>query len=211
MYLSLEYFNSRPATQIVSLGRACKTAFNLRRFFDFSGAFPFDWWYSEPEALLSFLRSMDVDALYHPDLIELSEDGKSVTNKRFPVLLHHEFPRDYSAPGQPIADGWRGAVGKARQRTAALIDKFKALNSEGNRVAFFREGPTPETAFISALATLLDCAEWTYVPVDLADEPEFEWKGDPRKWDDLLRATGVRLDRTNHRPFALDTDPNLDP
>jgi hypothetical protein len=207
MFVSSNDFVLTPATHIVSLGSACKTAYNLRRYFDFGGAFPFDWWITKPEGLLEFLSSLDVELLYDPNLLELTPDGMGVTNRQFPIIFHHEFPRDWTSPGHPISADWRKAIEKSKTRTAALTRKLRALDAPGFRIAFFREGSMPTDGLLEVLGNTFSQAQWTFIHVPPLSEPTSEWRGDAHAWDAFLVSTALHLNRENHRPFMDNTDP----
>lgn len=89
----LSDFRREPATQIVSLGCRCATTFNLRRYYSFSSAYPFDWWITPERGVLGLLDRPDVDWLYDPRELELAADHRSVQHRALGVMLHHEFPR----------------------------------------------------------------------------------------------------------------------
>ena len=89
------------ATRIISLGGRCAVAHNLRRFFDFGEAFPFDWWITPFDGLIKFLANPDPDWLYDPAELDLTANKGSVRHSDLGIRLHHEFPRD-RVEAQPI-------------------------------------------------------------------------------------------------------------
>jgi hypothetical protein len=92
--IALPEFASMPATHVVSLGGQCETAYNLRRYFDFSTAYPFDWWVSPLSTVIRLLRDFDIDALYDTRRLEGTADFGTVIHRDYDLQLHHEFPRD---------------------------------------------------------------------------------------------------------------------
>jgi hypothetical protein len=209
MHLELSTFNQRPATHMVSLGRACRTAYNLRRYFNYSMASPLDWWFTEADGMMGYLRTLDVEGLYQEHLMEVSPARSSINSKLFQLYFHHEFPRDYVAEGTPILEGWEEHIDRARARCRALTDRLIGLNREECRIAFFREGSAPVEELHAVLETHFPRAEWTLVHFELHEDPLGDWRGVEEKWDAALAATGLSLDPSLHRPFSVvETDPN---
>ncbi len=200
MYFPLSEFRQSPVTHIVSLGRDCATAYNLRRHFDFGGAFPFDWWVVEAAGLNRFLAEPDVDALYDGTKLELISNGASVRHREYGIQLHHEFPREWDVPRQPIRNDWREWLAKANQRTAALMRKFLALDAPQNRIVFVRQGPVARET-VERLDALFPAADWAFAAIEVRSNDASDWKGDLGAWRQALDALGVTLDRTHHRPF----------
>jgi hypothetical protein len=204
MKLPLPDFRTTPATHIVSLGRRCAVAYNLRRFYNFQSAFPFDWWISPLGGVLRFLHHPDVDSLYDPEQLELSHNGSTVRHRTLQIQLHHEFPRDTSQPGRPVRDEWRDAIEHPKSRTTALLEKFLALNAGGNRIAFIREDNGPGEQIAKRLDALFPLADYTLVELPRVPggmQDAYGWKGNPVLWDAALHDLGLTLDRTHHRPF----------
>lgn len=206
MRFDVATFSALPATHVVSLGHRCATAANVRRFFGFGEAFPFDWWITPHESLLAVLRSPVVDVVY--DGLEVCLDGQSVRN-RLGILLHHEFPRaaDYS-----IAPFWQEHTEAPKSRTAYLLQKFLALDDHANHVLFVREveNASQDDEIADALAPLFTRASWalaTLPHVYIAPGPA--WRGDPAAWDLALSAFGITLNRGSLKPYT-EVEPELD-
>lgn len=200
MRVQLDEFNSMQATHVVGLGSSCCVAYNLRRYFNFGGAFPFDWWVSNGDGLARFLAAPDAEKLYEPSNLELTPNAASVRNKDFGFLFHHEFNRHWKVPGSPVQEDWQESTELPKQRTLALWEKLVRLDDEKNRICFFRnEKLSPE--LVDALERLFPRAEWTIVELKSSAEAA-NWKGDPNVWDKELASTGVTLDLTFHKPFA---------
>lgn len=208
MYLELELFRASPATHIVSLGEACANAYNLRRYYNFGGAFPFDWWVSDAEGLVRFLESPSIEFLYDVNRLTLSQTNDSVRNHDFNFIFQHEFKHDWSLPGHPIRADWTTNIEKPAQRSEALLNKFLALNANGNRVVFIRNGKT-SPKIIASLEKLFPLPEWTFVHIDYIANGENGWKGDTSLWDEALARLNITLDLTKHKPFR-ETDPDVE-
>jgi hypothetical protein len=205
---------------IVSLGRACETAYNLRRHYNFSTAYPFDWWISTTDGVARFIADGDGTALYDPDALRLAPKGDSVVNPRYGIRLHHEFPRQRDATGQPVAAGWAEYVPAARERTDHLT---RRLFGTGGSLVFMRTfGPRDgDEAAVAALLAALDArfpaaqigvvlvnfrgrAPAGYATQRLAVERPAgaDWRGDGAAWDRALATLGLRLTPGLHRPAA---------
>lgn len=202
MQLQLIEFRESPATHIVSLGPRCATAYNLRRYFNFAGAFPFDWWITGGDGVAAFLEKPDIERLYDPTLLEPTRGATSIRHSEFGFLLHHEFPRQWHLPGLPVQENWRDFLEQPKQRTAALLDKLLRLNATNNRIAFIREG-LPCGKLATHLDILFASPVWTLVELRTVEDANdvHGWKGDPAAWDQILDGLGLTLDLTGHRLF----------
>lgn len=89
------------ADLIVSLGPACKTSWNLRRHFGFERAYPFDWWFTPPRAVLNMLMHGRDFHIAREDLyVSAADKHNTVFNRRWNLLHHHDFPRRWgNLPG----------------------------------------------------------------------------------------------------------------
>lgn len=201
--ISLQDFRKSPATQIISLGPRCTTTYNLRRYYNFQSAFPFDWWITEEQAMHRLLADLDPGKIYDPALLALTENAVSVTNTHYDILLHHEFPRDWSKADGPVKPDFLDHIEEPKGRTAYLIDKFLGLDRRSERIMFVREQPDA-TNLLPHLERLFSDAEWCFVTFPLVQgEPGFDWKLNPATWDKVLAGLGVTLDTTRHRPFVF--------
>jgi hypothetical protein len=201
MKIKLDEFRQKPATQIVSLGPRCATSYNLRRYFNFSSAFPFDWWISPEVGVADVLRNLDVEKIYDPDRIEITPAGQSVRHKDFGILLHHEFPRHSEIEGHTVKENFRDFIAGPKQRTQHLFAKLADLNREGERIAFVREQIASDE-IEAALLERFDLAQWCLISIDkVTEESVHGWKCNPILWDALLEKLNISLDPTAHRPF----------
>jgi hypothetical protein len=183
----------------------CAVAYNLRRFYNFRSAFPFDWWITPAEGVAAFLEHPDADYLYDMTQLELVHAGKTVKHRELGFRLHHEFSRDEGTPGQPVRPGWQGAIADPKSRTVALMDKFLGLNTPGNRIAFVREKADGFGDRIAGrLNKLFPLADYTLIELSRvpgSNEDSFGWKGDPARWNETLAPLDLSLDRTHHQSF----------
>lgn len=212
MQVQLSEFKEQSATHAVSLGPNCSTAFNLRRFYNFGDAFPFDWWITPHKGLIDTLQRLDVNYLYDQANLEFTDGRGSVRHRDLGILFHHEFNRNWSEPGNPVWEESIKSTAKPIERTGYLLSKFRELNRPENRIFFFREiGSISEIDEIETeLAKSFDLAEWCLVTVPLVRAPGHGWQGDPNIWNDVLNNVGLTLDTTNHKPFTDKTNPDTD-
>lgn len=209
MHLSLLDFRREPATHIVGLGMRCEVAYNLRRAFDFSTAYPFDWWITPTKALLIFLANPDAADLYEPAKLELSARANSVRHTSG-ILLYHEFQRDNDAPKKPVRPEWRDGLDKPRQRTAVLTKRLLGLNAPDNRIAFVRQPRQATRRVAVRLENLFPLAEWTLIDLAAIPRGTNDWRGDAKGWDRALAELELPFDRSRHRPFAAAMSPRED-
>jgi hypothetical protein len=192
-----------PVTQIVSLGPRCATAYNLRRFFDFQSAGLFDWWITPAGALETIFANLDTEYLYDPTNLELSYSRNTVIHIPSGALFHHEFPRQWNIPGQPVLESFRDHIDVPKARSRYLIRRLLAMNSPGERILFVREGQ-PQGEIIELLEPLIPFAEWSIAFIHSPLEtPEFGWMCDPLEWNGVLRELGLNLDRRQHKHFEF--------
>jgi hypothetical protein len=189
-------------TQVISLGPRCATAYNIRRYFNIRSAFPFDWWVTPEPGLIGVLRNPDVNFLYDPGELSLTESSTSVRHKTLGIIFHHEFPRDWGHASQPVRADFRDHVETPRERTRYLLNKLYALNRSDQRIVFIVERHTSPLLF-DVLSAIFDRALWALASIDsIVDDSAFGWKQNPAMWDGELAKLGVNLDRAGHNPFV---------
>jgi hypothetical protein len=222
----LSEFSRLPATHIVSLGGQCETAYNLRVYYDFSTAYPFDWWITPLSAVITLLHDFDVDRLYDPARLEITPTFGTVFHRDCNLQLHHEFPRDpenrFGNGAGRVCPTFRDHIDKPKRRTVYLRDRLFALNQAGHRVLFVRQqvpgkGGTEggvqrdltealDTVFPNAVASLAlvntrgarfqDGVQLLYIP-----EGAPTWHGYRTAWDEALASLEIRLDPTRSNRF----------
>ena len=203
--------------EIVSLGGDCPLAFNLRRTFGITDAFPFDWWVTPLPALMAWLEDPSVQRLYDPSLLEpvVRDDVvEGLRNRHYGIVIQHEFPK--SEDGGVRSD-WREHLEAPRTRSQHLLDRFLALPSTAKRVLFARSfveaeqqafaGRIPE--LMAEVRTLLESRlpglDFDLLLVNSPDEVDLpglrctrvenprkdDWRGDKRIWRKRLRGANV--------------------
>ncbi len=218
--LPLSSFADSSFDHIISLGGACETAYNLRRHFGFATSYPFDWWISSVGGVAALLRDGDVDAFYRIEDLERSGSGGSVRNTRYDIHLHHEFPRDWKTPGQPVRDDWPTRIDEPRRRTAYLAERLFGLAATARTLLFVRRLGLQDrsevvTELLDALQARFPDSRIGVVAVDQGTKPPalndvmtrisvprppgVGWRGDASAWDAALAGLGVRLTPGLHR------------
>ena len=84
------------ADLIVSLGPNCANSWNLRSYFGFERAYPFDWWITPARSMIRMIEPgfrFEVRAS-HLCLTETSEHN-TVYNHKLNILHHHDFERNW--------------------------------------------------------------------------------------------------------------------
>lgn len=204
MQLPIEELSQAPVTDVVSLGPQCATAHNLRRYFDFSTAYPFDWWVTAGAAITTLLTDLDVEKIYDAANLQVIEGRHSVSHRQSGALLHHEFPRGSAYPdgrSGPIAENYLDALPDRKSRAQHIFGRFAKLDDTASRILFVRQG-VPIEGLEAALEKRFPLASWgiLYVPI-LADDPDLGWKQSPVAWDALLASTRAKLVRSRHEAF----------
>lgn len=120
--------------RIISLGTNCEITFHLRSVFGFERAYPFDWWITPLNAIAPILLSrfaLDIES----DNLEVVGGGRSIINRKYRLLHHHDFPR---LPESELIDqSWPAAIGDCRSKFEALGKRFFEDVSGSQRIAFF--------------------------------------------------------------------------
>lgn len=200
-----------PYDQIVSLGKNCQPAHQIRRFTGVTSAHLFDWLITPDDGLVMHI-SADLDGFFARERLAM---GRScivdvVTDTRF----FHEFPKDSDFDQQYL---------EHQGRLAMLADRWRDLLRSDQRVLFVRQHAWNEdrraTArrlrdALAAQAPRLrfDLLYLTGEPAD--DEPwgehgiinrfltqpvPYVWTGDDSAWDRLLAdAIAAALARDTH-------------
>ncbi len=214
----------RAVTHIISIGKACRVTYQLRRHFNFGLSFPFDWWVSRPEGIIAAL-SPGFDP-YSPDFIEervVSGVIKGITSCNGAISFHHEFGRDSSNPSKPIIPDWRDQISKNREVFMRRRQRMLDLNTTNEHILFVRHAFKDEAGFDPVFAKLestFDRADFSVLllnqtlPVKkndrifqatIIDSPahmrQAAWKGIDGEWDTLFASTGFRLENKDLPPF----------
>lgn len=118
---------------VISLGATCTPAWQIRHYFKQEKAFVFDWLVTPWETVLDLIGE-DFRGFVSEDNVELSSDGTTVRNRRFPVLHHHDFHRD----GNLIAEDWKKDIPSVVQKYEFLANRWNEELSKRAKVLFVR-------------------------------------------------------------------------
>jgi hypothetical protein len=133
---------SRP-THVVPLGLSCRVSHQVRTYFRSKTAYPFDWWLTPIDGLISYLSDPNPDRVYGTGALdELVVDGHvtTVVAPEFGFQLYHEFPRhDVGLPTRVVAPRWRDHVQGQRAIHTRRLDRLLALDRKGRRILFVRD------------------------------------------------------------------------
>jgi len=201
----------------ISLGATCEVAYNLRRYYSFKSAYPFDWWITPVAGLLKFLSEPNIELLYAPENLVVSNVWglSSIRNEYFGIWLHHEFHRQSDGS---ISNDWHKEIPAAKSRTAALLQKFFGANLLDERILMVRaksEWDDPafdpgelrdvlrfrfknavfQMIFINYPRSDLGWAR----SLDIPKLPGADWRGDASAWDRNLADLGYRLSSDSSR------------
>jgi hypothetical protein len=212
-------------THVVPIGSNCRNTLNIRRFFDFSDGYPFDWWTSPLCGLVSYFETgLDIDVLYDPSSLQELRDSQgqiiSIRSQSFGFIFDHEFERD---PAFFVRPNWSDHIVEPRSRQKYLTEKLLATNAPGNSILFVRsyfEGDKAED--LERLAGLTDRlfsrADVAFLSVNYSTRGPFEniltndlavegWQGVFQNWRRALVATGYQLvndRRSRFKPLGSD-------
>jgi len=226
-----------PVDHIVSLGSNCQVAHNLRRYFNFSTAYPFDWWISGASGVVKVLDGYETNDLYSPASLIFQAIGANdravVLNKDLGISFNHEFPRDRKQPGSPVLESYASHLPAAMERTDALTRRLFSLNRRGLRLLFVRRALRHEQADVNEYRALLETlskrfsnvlfgllmVNATLTKAQLGDaenlnihsDRSFGWKGDPAAWDIGLAPLGITLSEGLHKPAKEHVSPHSPP
>jgi hypothetical protein len=143
------------------------------------------------------IREMNVDKIYDPSKLALSENGRTVVNQELGIQFYHEFPRASASPSAKIVPSFRDHIEAAKLRCVYLFDRLERLNSSGRRLLFLRA--TPGSSVIDGAVRYRfgsSCGAVKFL--GRIDRSANDWRGDPASWDQALRILQIRL-RTNSR------------
>ena len=76
-------------SHIISLGPNCMVAYQIRRFFNVSKGYPFDWWITPYDGLIKVIDFLSVDDLFCEKRIRITDDGNTVLNPDYNIFYHH--------------------------------------------------------------------------------------------------------------------------
>lgn len=121
---------------IVSLGSNCAPAAAIRKYFSTPIAFPFDWWISSIDEILSAARNDFQDMFEEEDIEIYKVVDWSIRAGKFGIAYHHDFSRTESGYDlQTVLDALPAVKAKYERR----FDRLRSRLTEG-RTLFIRYG-----------------------------------------------------------------------
>jgi len=186
---------------VISLGRACQPAYQIRRLTGVRSAHVFDWIITPDDALIQWISS-DFDGFFQRERLALGPD-QCVIDRPTRTRFVHEFP-----PGTDID----AVFDENAARYAALIERWRVLLRSGARVLFVRqhEGDharstalrlrdllsekAPQLPFDLLCLTENEQSDWGAARIvnQRLPQPEpYVWTGDDAAWERILGAVGA--------------------
>ena len=120
--------------RMVSLGRACEVAFQIRMHSNKTDSDFFDWLITPFDGLMEALRS-NLDGLLEADELYLQADKNFVNNKRTGIQYGHVFMRDES---HNIPDTFLEDLPRVREKFDYLKAKFFSNAKSEGPICFIR-------------------------------------------------------------------------
>jgi len=183
--------------QVVSLGRGCQPAHQIRRILQTSSANVFDWIVTTDQGLLTLIGT-DLDGFFKRENLKAGPEG-FIVDPATETQFQHEFPKGSEFDAQYEAN---------RGRFAMLAQRWLELLASEQTVLFVRQHGWDADARASAVRlrdTIRNraprlCFSILYLTKDVADDwdeaqirnryliqPDpYDWRGDDSAWARLL-------------------------
>jgi hypothetical protein len=184
--------------QVVSLGRGCQPAHQIRRILQSSSANIFDWIVTTDEGLVAHIES-GLDGFFERDSLAAGSEG-FIVDRATGTQFQHEFPKDADFDAQYEA---------SKGRFIMLAQRWRELLASEQDVLFVRQHGWDADVRASAVRlreTIRRCAPrlhftLLYLTKDAAGAPwgeaqilnryltqpdPYDWKGDDAAWSRLL-------------------------
>jgi hypothetical protein len=153
---------------VFSAGPYCRSAFHLRRLFNQSQAFPFDWWVTPASSLLRML---------HPDYrfklsaadVHLTQAAQVVFNSRDLILHLHDFER--TADGAISFGQQDSQLENINVKYTFLFERLRTRLREAKRCLLIFEGLLPARD-LEAHRQRTPCPSMTYPDLSPTFAPE---------------------------------------
>ncbi len=209
------------APGIIGLGYRCEVAHQIRTQFGDQRAMPFDWLVTPLASIPlmveeSFRHMIDARWLEPIEIVRRGRPVMSVINRRYHVLVPHEFPQDAKLS---LAEDWQDHLEAVAAKWAFLAERWRSVTAGGEPILFIRRGgnvslpdkaltPTSAQDYLAVFEALRsvakDCRLLVVDPEcdlggtgiltdslgepDLAepDERDDTWTGPTRAWGPLL-------------------------
>jgi hypothetical protein len=186
-----------PYDQVVSLGRGCQPAYQIRRILGCNGANVFDWIVTTDRGLLSLIASR-LDGFFSRERLEIGREHCVIDHVTETQFLH-EFPQGSDFDAQYEANAGR---------LAALAERWRELLDSERNILFVRQHgwdgdarasatrlrdaigmQAPRLKFALLYLTSVAESDWREQGIlnrQLTQPDPYDWRGDDRAWQRLL-------------------------
>jgi hypothetical protein len=183
--------------QVISLGRACQPAYQLRRILGAETAHVFDWLITPDQALLTLIES-DFDQFFARERLTMGPE-EWIIDRETDTRFIHEFPKGSDFEAQYEANAGRFAM---------LVERWRELLASEQRVLFVRQHGwdadprATATRLREAIAQQAPSLRFALLYLTETEEPDwgeagilnrrlnqldpYEWQGDGVAWSTLL-------------------------
>lgn len=114
--------------RIISLGRACDIAYQIRRVFNQAEAYPFDWLVTPMSGLIKVIQS-DFDGFIDADHLEIRDNR--VVNQESNIVFFHDFEE------QQIPT-FKQALPQVMDKYKRRIERWRTVVNSGNPILFVK-------------------------------------------------------------------------
>ena len=198
----------RRTRQVVSLGRACQPAHQIRRILGITAAQVFDWIITTDQGLVALIEA-NLDGFFTPD--RLVRDPKvGMVDLPTGTKFLHEFPKGSDVSAQHAEHAGRYAMLVRRWCTLLASDEHVLFVRQHGwdpesraaavrlRQAIRRQAPRLPFTILYLTSDPIDEVSWheegiinRYLP-----QPKpYHWKGDDAAWERLLGEALAQTDR----------------
>lgn len=192
----------RKFDKVLSLGRACDTAFQIRRHFKQREAYPFDWLVTPYPALINLLERDFSGFLLDENL---QADGKYVVDKGSGIAMMHDF--ETPALYQQTLDVVRAKYQRRIKRWLSLVNggasilfvrsqqyvDHNNLGEEQSRALLKLLQQKYKNAKVHLLvqnppgAAIPEVVEKNFWLLQLKPPDPWEWSGDDAAWSEMFQ------------------------
>jgi hypothetical protein len=130
--------------RVVSIGSNCEVTWNIRNHFKVDRAYPFDWWMTPFNTMIELLENR-FTGLFESTNIHVPPDRKTVVDKRYNLMYHHDFHRD--ADGLVILDSIDEQIIELKKKYEFLSRRFIG-ELGGKEVLFIRNRCGNDPAYL---------------------------------------------------------------
>jgi len=130
----IQAFIPKTYDRIVSIGSNCEVTWNIRNHFSTDKAYPFDWWMTPLHSMIELLDAQ-FTGLFDKKNICVPPDLKTVIDKKYNIMHHHDFQRDEA--GLIVSNKIEEQLSSLKQKYDFLAKRFKD-DLDGKRILFIR-------------------------------------------------------------------------